>query len=184
MMTKRPDTPNLLEQFRLSRQRMAISHTVEDAIKEGGGSVIAAKLARDIQSGKYVSGDIETIARFANVFPRVTQLPSQIGTPAAGTLLGRSMTGLGAAGGAGLGFAAGGGYAGMGIGGAVGALAPEFVSAGMRNYLMSERGQRNILPSYRTVGQRVVSDDAARNVLLAYQAREMAQAEKENADAN
>lgn len=184
MMTKRPDTPNLLEQFRLSRQRMAIAHTVEDAIKEGGGSVIAAKLARDIQSGKYVSGDIETIARFANIFPRVTQLSSQIGTPAAGTLLGRSMTGIGAAGGAGLGFAAGGGAETVGLTAMAGALAPEFVSAGMRNYLMSERGQRNVLPSYRTVGQRVVSDDAARNVLLAYQAREMAQAEKENADAN
>jgi hypothetical protein len=176
MVTKRPDTPNLLEQFRLSRQRMAVSHTVEDAIKEGSGSVIAAKLSRDIQNGKYVSGDIETIAKFANVFPRVTQLPSQIGTPAAGTLLGRSMTGLGAGVGAGGGFMLTGGAGGAGFGAVAGAMAPEFVSAGLRNYLISERGQRNVLPSYRTISERVVSDTAARNALMAYQAQQAAQA--------
>lgn len=165
---KRPDASTMLEQFRLSRQRMAISHTIEDAIKEGGGSVIAAKLARDIQSGKYVSGDIKTIAEFANVFPRVTQTPSQIGAPGAGTVLGRSLSG-GA--GAAAGFMAG-GPSGAGIGGAIGAIAPEMVSAGMRNYLLSPAAQKNLLPGYQSLPSRLVSDKAARNALLMQQANQ------------
>jgi hypothetical protein len=159
---------DLLEQFRLSRQRMAVSHTIEDAIKEGGGSVIASKLARDIQSGKYVSGDVKTIAEFANVFPRVSQTPSQIGAPGAGTMMGRSLSG-GAGGLAG--FAIG-GPTGAGIGGAVGAIAPEIVSAGLRNYLLSGTAQRNMLPNYSPLASRLTSDEAARNALLLQQANQ------------
>ena len=177
---KRPDAPKLLEQFRLSRQRMAISHTIEDAIKEGGGDVIASKLARDIQSGKYVSGDIKTIAEFANIFPRVAKLPSDIGTPGSGTVLGRSMMGLGAAGGAGAGWMLGGGGTGASIGAAAGALAPELVSAGLRNYLLSERAQGKAIPDYRTLAQRVASDEAARNALLAAQAQTYGQPQNRN----
>ena len=159
---------DMLEQFRLSRQRMAVSHTIEDAIKEGGGSVIASKLARDIQSGKYVSGDIKTIAEFANVFPRVAQTFSQIGAPGAGTMMGRSLSG-------GAGAAAGysmGGPTGMGIGGALGAIAPEMVSAGMRNYMLSGTAQRNMLPNYSPFASRLTSDEAARNALLMQQANQ------------
>jgi hypothetical protein len=159
---------DILEQFRLSRQRMAVSHTIEDAIKEGGGSVIASKLARDIQSGKYVSGDIKTIAEFSNVFPRVSQTPSQIGTPGAGTMMGR---GLGGAAGMGAGFLVG-GQAGAGAGAAIGAFAPEMVSAGMRNYLLSPTGQRNLIPNYSPFASRLTSDEAARNALLMQQANE------------
>lgn len=164
----RPDAANMLEQFRLSRQRMAVAHTIEDAIKEGGGSVIASKLARDIQSGKYVSGDVKTIAEFANVFPRVMQAPSQIGAPGAGTVLGRSLSG-------GAGAAAGlmvGGPTGAGIGGAIGAIAPEAVSAAMRNYLLSPMGQSRLLPNYEPLPTRFFSDEAARNALLMQQANQ------------
>jgi hypothetical protein len=164
----RPDAATILEQFKASRQRMAVSHTIEDAIKEGGGSVIASKLARDIQSGKYVSGDIKTIAEFSNVFPRVSQTPSQIGTPGAGTMMGRSLSG-GA--GAAAGFAMG-GPTGAGFGGALGAIAPEMVSAGMRNYLLSPTGQRNLIPNYSPFASRLTSDEAARNALLMQQANE------------
>jgi hypothetical protein len=159
---------DILEQFRLSRQRMAVSHTIEDAIKEGGGSVIASKLARDIQSGKYVSGDVKTIAEFANVFPRVSQTPSQIGTPGAGTMMGR---GLGGAAGLGAGFLLG-GQTGAGAGAAIGAFAPEMVSAGMRNYLLSGTAQRNMLPNYSPLASRLTSDEAARNALLMQQANQ------------
>lgn len=166
--SNRSDAAAILEQFRLSRQRMAVSHTIEDAIKEGGGSVIAAKLARDIQSGKYVSGDIKTIAEFSNVFPRVTQTASQIGTPGAGTMMGRSLSG---GVGAGLGFTMG-GPTGAGVGGAIGAVAPEMVSAGIRNYLLSPTGQRNLIPNYSPLASRLTSDQAARNALLLQQANE------------
>jgi hypothetical protein len=162
---------DMLEQFRLSRQRMAVSHTIEDAIKEGSGSVIAAKLARDIQSGKYVSGDIKTIAEFSNVFPRVSQTTSQIGTPGAGTMMGR---GLGGAAGMGAGFLVG-GVPGASVGGAIGAFAPEMVSAGMRNYMLSNTGQRNMLPNYSPLVSRLTSDQAARNALLMQQANQQDQ---------
>lgn len=164
-----PKAVEMLEQFRLSRQRMAISHTVEDAIKEGAGAVMASKLARDIQNGKYVSGDLKTIAEFANVFPRVSQTPSQIGAPAAGTLLGR---GIGGGVGAGIGYFAGGG-AGAGAGAAIGGLAPELVSAGMRNYLLSQTAQRGMVPQYQNVFDRLASEQAARNALALQEAREL-----------
>jgi hypothetical protein len=165
---QRPDAAKLLEQFRLSRQRMAVSHTIEDAIKEGSGTVMASKLARDIQSGKYVSGDVKTIAEFANVFPRVMQSPSQIGTPASGSILGRGLTG---AAGAGVGYVIG-GETGGGIGAAMGAMAPEMISAGMRNYLLSERGQRNLIPNYSPFASRLTSDEAARNALMMQRVQE------------
>lgn len=65
----------LLKNFRDARRRMAISHTVEDAIKEGSGSVNAATLARDVQGGEPLSGDILKAAKFANTVPSVTRLP-------------------------------------------------------------------------------------------------------------
>jgi hypothetical protein len=162
--TNQPNANKLLEQFRLSRQRMAVSHSIEDAIKEGSGSVIAAKLARDIQSGKYVSGDIKTIAEFSNVFPRVTQTPSQIGAPGAGTMMGRAVGGgLGAAIGGMVGGTTGAMY------GAGAALAPELTSAAMRNYLLSGGAQNRLIPSYKTLPMRLTSDQAAQNALRAQQ---------------
>jgi hypothetical protein len=128
-------------------------------------------LARDIQSGKYVSGDVKTIAEFANVFPRVSQTTSQIGTPGAGTMMGR---GLGGAAGMGAGFLVG-GVPGASVGGAVGAFAPEMVSAGMRNYMLSGTGQRNMLPNYSPFVSRLTSDQAARNALLMQQANQQDQ---------
>jgi hypothetical protein len=173
-----PKAADMLEQFRLSRQRMAVSHTIEDAIKEGSGSVVAAKLARDIQSGKYVSGDIKTIAEFANVFPRVAQTPSQIGAPGAGTVMGRSLSGLSAAA-AGY-LASGGSPVATGVSATMGAFAPELASAGMRNYMLSNAGQRNLLPNYQSTTSKIVSDQSARNALMARQIREVQEQKRNN----
>ena len=167
--TPTPNANTLLEQFRLSRQRMAISHSVEDAILEGGGSVNADKLARDLQKGAYLSGDLRTIGEFANVFPRVTRSGSSIGTPGAGTMLGAPVSGLGGVIGGGLGYMAG-DYGGAGFGVTAGLYAPQLVSAAMRNYLMSPSVQRNLAPNYTPLTGRIFSDVAARNALLATQA--------------
>ena len=167
--TPTPNANTLLEQFRLSRQRMAISHSVEDAILEGGGSVNADKLARDLQKGAYLSGDLRTIGEFANVFPRVTRSGSSIGTPGAGTMLGAPVSGLGGVIGGGLGYMAG-DYGGAGFGVTAGLYAPQLVSAAMRNYLMSPGVQRNLAPNYTPLTGRIFSDVAARNALLATQA--------------
>jgi hypothetical protein len=168
--TPTPNANTLLEQFRLSRQRMAISHTIEDAIREGGGSVEAKKLARDLQSGKYLSGDLKTAAEFANVFPRVSKTAAEIGTPGAGTMMG-APSGFGGLIGSGLGYMAGEG-SGMGalVGSAAGAYGPQTVSAAMRNYLMSQGVQNKLIPTYESTLGRLSSDITARNALLATQA--------------
>lgn len=66
---------DMLAAFRDARKRMAISHTVEDAIREGSGSVNAGALARDVQGGEPLSGDILKAAKFANTVPSVTRVP-------------------------------------------------------------------------------------------------------------
>jgi len=170
-----PKLANLLEQFKTSRQRMAISHTVEDAIRVGSGSVDAKKLGRDIQNDKFMTGDLKTVAEFANTFPRVNVPPATIGTPGGGSVLGRSLSG-GA--GAYTGFLAGGGP-----GAAIGAIAPELMSAGMREFMLSKMGQRKILPKYDKYKNLAegLSNENVRNALIAIQLNEAAQQINQNA---
>lgn len=167
--TPTPNAGTLLEQFRLSRQRMAVTHAIEDAIREGGGSVDASKLARDLQSGKYMAGDVKTIAQFANVFPRVTRPVSQIGTPGGGTMMGSPVSGFGGAIGGGLGYLAG-DTSGASLGTVAGLYGPQMVSAGMRSYLMSPGVQNKLAPNYTPTVARIFSDATAQNALLATQA--------------
>jgi len=169
--TGRPDAHTILEQFKLSRQRMAVSHTVENAIREGSGSVDAKKLASMLQRGDYMTGELKTIAEFANIAPRVTNMPSTICTPAAGSVLGQNLLTNAA-----LGGGVGGAYGGL-PGGAVGltagaaaSLGPPLISAGMRKYLMSSAGQKNLLPSLYNTQVPGMSREAMRNALLASQA--------------
>jgi len=168
-----PKLAGLLEQFKASRQRMAISHTVEDAIRVGSGSVDAKKLGRDIQNDKFMTGDLKTVAEFANTFPRVNVPPSMIGTPGAGGVFGRSLSGLAA-------------------GGATQLLtkdpalsiamtaAPELLSAGMRQYMLSKAGQRRINPNYdRYKGlAEGMSNEGMRNALLTMQAGDITREKK------
>ena len=146
--TGNPNAQAMLEQFRASRQRMAISHAVEDAIVEGGGSVNARTLANDLQTrGRYFSGDLDLIARFANIARPVMVPPGTMGTPGAGTMLGPTLGG-----GIGAGTAAlmGLGPTGTSAGAMVGALAPSVVSGAARQYLLSPAGQRGVIPTYGT----------------------------------
>lgn len=135
-----PNAQAMLDQFRASRQRMAISHSIEDAVREGSGSIDAKKFARDIQSGKYLSGELKTIGEFANIAPKVNQPVGSMGTPGAGSVLGRTGTGVVAGG---LGLLTGGPLTGL-----VAAAAPEATSALARQYLLSKFGQSRALPSY------------------------------------
>jgi len=136
-----PQASAILEQFRDSRKRMAISHAVEDAIHEGSGSVDASKLASDLQKGKLLTNELAVAAKFANNFKNVTKSPSQIGTPGATSLFG---TGLGSTIGAGAGALMGGGF-----GAVVGGAAMPISSAVSRAYLQSGRAQKNALTPYR-----------------------------------
>lgn len=143
-----PNAQAMLDQFRSSRQRMAISHAIEDAVIEGGGSVNARQLANDLQTrGKYFTGDLSLIAQFANIARPVMVPPGTMGTPGAQTMLGTISGGLGGAGGYALG-----GAPGMAAGGVVGALAPQVVSGAARNYLLSPFAQGRATPTYSRPG--------------------------------
>jgi len=136
---------NLLDQLRASRQRMAISHSVEDAIIEGGGSVNARQLANDLQTrGRYFSGDLDLIARFANISRPTMTPPGARGTPDTGSMLG---TTLGSGAGATLGYLFGGGP-GASVGAMAGGVAPRATQLAAQQYLLSPMGQSRAIPSY------------------------------------
>jgi len=65
----------LLKNFRDARKQMAIAHTVEDAIREGGGVVDAKVFGRAIQKGKPLSGELAIAGKFANNFGDVAGVP-------------------------------------------------------------------------------------------------------------
>lgn len=93
----------LLDNFRDARVLMAQSHDIEDAIREGGGSIVQSSLASKIQAGKPMSGELGDVARFANNNPTVTREGAK--TPVPGTTVTGTMARV--AGAAGLGGAVG-----------------------------------------------------------------------------
>ena len=143
-----PNAQAMLDQFRASRKRMAVSHAVEDAIVEGGGSVNSRQLANDLQNrGRYFSGDLDLIARFANIARPVMVPPGTIGTPGAQTMMNTVSMGLGGIGGNALG-----GPYGAGAGAVAGAAAPQVISGAARQYLMSPFAQSRAIPNYSPPG--------------------------------
>jgi hypothetical protein len=72
---KTAEAKKLLDNFKDSRILMAKAHTVENAVKEGGGHVDAMKLAARVQSGKPMTGELATIGKFANNFGDVARIP-------------------------------------------------------------------------------------------------------------
>ena len=137
-----PNAAEILKQFRDSRTRMAVSHTIEDALHVGTGGVDARKLARDVQKGKLLTGELEIAAKFANSFKGVNKSPADIGTPGSASMMGRGASG---AVGAGLGAIMTGGSP---VGAMAGAVAPEAASWAAKNYLLSKMGQRRAMPNY------------------------------------
>jgi hypothetical protein len=164
-----PNAQAMLDQFRASRQRMAVSHAVEDAIVEGGGSVNAQKLANDLQNrGRYFSGDLDLIARFANIARPVMTRPGAGGTPAAQAMTAPSnMATL-------LPTSIAMGGAGMVTAGTPGLLAaavpfvPQVTSAAARQYLSSQAAQRRVIPSYSQSGVNALaaSDEALLGAIM------------------
>lgn len=164
-----PQAAALLDGFRNSRKRMAVSHAIEDAIVEGTGSVDARKLASDFQKGKLLTGELETAAKFANTFKRVVTTPGAVGTPAAQTFGGGGISTRAVIGG-GVGGALGGGLSGVALGTAA-AVAPELVALGAQRYMLSGSAQRGALPAYGRYNflARDISDPQLRNALIAAQ---------------
>jgi hypothetical protein len=66
-------TPQLLQQFKDARQLIAKTHTIEAALNEGSGNVVASKLASQLAKGKPLSGELKDVAKFAQAFPKSVQ---------------------------------------------------------------------------------------------------------------
>lgn len=132
------DGAQLLQGFRQARQLMAQTHTVENAVRVGSGNVTAASIARELQRGRPLTGELETVGRFANTFPRAAQSPQVVAGPAVHNL----KSGLSAlmAGGGGVAL----GPAGVAVG-AVPFVAPPLARAA----LFSGRAQNALTPTYQ-----------------------------------
>ena len=66
---------NLLDSFRQSRQQIAETYSVQEALQGRiTGEVSATQLAAQLKKGKPLSGDLRQIADFANTFPTVSRL--------------------------------------------------------------------------------------------------------------
>jgi len=167
-----PGAVAMLDRFRAARQRMAVSHAVEDAIIEGSGSLDPRKLAGDLQRGKYLTGDLRTVAAFANApqFRGVMQMP--VGTPGISDYGMDAMRAAPIT--AGLGAAMGGAPGAM-IGSAMAPVAPALA----RNYLLSQMAQRRLPPSYNTMLAPLAG--AGQNYLVPYAAAMAQEQERRNA---
>lgn len=69
----------MLESFRDARRTMAKTHTIEKSLHSGSGNVMASKLAAELRKGKPLSGELETIGKTADSFPKNTQSPETMG---------------------------------------------------------------------------------------------------------
>jgi len=153
----------MLADFRAARERMAISYTLEDAMREGTGSIDAKKLAAELNRSKgKLTGDLRTAAQFASTFPNVNSaVPGSIGTPGVINRFGAlTVTGL-------LGTL----VAGL-PGGALGAVAPAAARSLSQRYLLSNRAQRNALasapgPTRRAFAEAPEMDPYLYNALIA-----------------
>lgn len=123
----------MLRDFRDARVAMARAHTVEEALKVGTGSIDATKLAARLQKGKPLTGELETIARFANdnKFRDVAKMPGGVDANPLSVLDYFTMGG-----GAGVSAMSSGGAAGLPL-----MLMPA-ARVGARHAIASEAGQR------------------------------------------
>lgn len=69
--------PGLLKQFRDARQLIAKTYSVESALNKGSGEVAASALAKQLQKGRPLSGELRTIAEVGSAFPKATQVLPQ-----------------------------------------------------------------------------------------------------------
>jgi len=67
--------PALVDAFRQARQQIAETYSVQEALQARiTGEVSATNLASQLKKGKPLTGDLRTIADFANTFPSVSRL--------------------------------------------------------------------------------------------------------------
>lgn len=64
---------DIAAQFADARKTIAITHTVENALNETTGNVLAGKLGQQLAKGKPLSGQLEIAAKFARAFPKASK---------------------------------------------------------------------------------------------------------------
>lgn len=118
--------------FGQARRIIAMSHTVENALNETTGNLIAGKLGQQLAKGKPLSGELETIARFSRAFPKAAKevTESMPGVSPLDLYTGAGIAAISAS--------AGGGAA------ALGAAALPFVRVAIRRALLSQPMQRSL----------------------------------------
>jgi hypothetical protein len=120
------DAAKVLEDFRSGRQLIAKTHSIEDALNEGTGNVSMRKLAQQLGKGKPLSGELETMGRFGQAFPKAAQ-----------EITDSPVNHLDMAFSAGV----------AGLSGNPAALAYPFSRQGARQLLLSQKGQKLATPS-------------------------------------
>ncbi len=65
--------PDLAEAFDQARKLIAKTYSVESALNESTGNVVATALGGQLKRDKPLSGDLELAARFARTFPKATR---------------------------------------------------------------------------------------------------------------
>lgn len=126
----KPETAALVDALKNARVQIAKIHTVEKAMK--GSSVDPRSFARAAQRGEPISGELGTMARFAQDFPQAMQAP-QVG---GGVGVNQLMPWLGGGAGGVLGSLAG-GAPGAGAGAMLGAAATQTMPPLARALLLS-----------------------------------------------
>lgn len=76
LSTRGPEFADTVNAFRDARQKIAMAHTVEDAMNPGSGNIQAAKLAAALRRGEPLSGPLRTIAEFGNAAPKAVAEPT------------------------------------------------------------------------------------------------------------
>lgn len=64
---------DVAQSFDKARRAIAMSHSVENALNETTGNVVAGKLTQQLAKGKPLSGGLETAARFGQAFPKAAK---------------------------------------------------------------------------------------------------------------
>lgn len=72
--------PEIVEQFRAARQRLAKIHSVEDAMNQADGRIDPQALARQLQRGEPLTGELLTIAKTAKSYKNAVRNPTGEGS--------------------------------------------------------------------------------------------------------
>lgn len=72
-LTSSGASPDLVRNFRDSRQLIAKTYTVEKALNQSTGNVKAGTIANELKKGRPLTGELKEVGAFAQMFPKANQ---------------------------------------------------------------------------------------------------------------